>query len=64
LQKKSALAPYLQLLQLAKVSHKNLTLKLFFFEKISKTKKILGLQMTRKNSLQDSLKTLIPIFEF
>jgi hypothetical protein len=47
-EKKSALTPNLQLLQLAKVSHVNLTLKSFFFEKISKTKKIPGLKMTRK----------------
>ena len=37
---------------------------IIFFRKISKTKKILRLKMTRKNSLQDILKTLIPIFEF
>jgi hypothetical protein len=30
-EKRSALAPDLQLLQLAKVSHENLTLKSFFF---------------------------------
>jgi hypothetical protein len=36
--KKSALAPDLQLLQLAKVSRENLTLKSIFFENILKTK--------------------------
>jgi hypothetical protein len=37
-----------ELLQLAKVSHENLTLKSIFFEKIYKTKKILSLKMPRK----------------
>jgi hypothetical protein len=36
--------------------------KLHFFQKIFEKQKILGLKMTKKNSLQDSLKTLIPIF--
>ena len=57
--KKDALAPNLQLLQLAKVNHENLTLKSILFEKISETKKIRDLKMTKKNSLRDSLKTLI-----
>jgi hypothetical protein len=63
-EKTSAPDPNLQLLQPAKVGHENLTLKHFHFGKISKTKKILCLKMTRKNSLRDSLKPLIPIFDF
>jgi hypothetical protein len=47
-EKRTAPAPNLQLLQMAKVSHENLTLKSIFFEKFSKTKNILRLQMTGK----------------
>jgi hypothetical protein len=62
--KKNALAPNLQLLQLDKVSHENLTLKSFFLKKFQKRKKSYVLKGPEKNSLLDSLKTLIPIFDF
>ena len=38
--------------------------KSIFFWKFFINKKILGLKMTKKNSLQDSLNTLKPIFDF
>jgi hypothetical protein len=37
-EKRSALAPDLQLSQLAKVSHENLTLKSIFYKKLKKRK--------------------------
>jgi hypothetical protein len=46
------------------VKSQKLTEKSIFFRKFLKNKKILGLKMTKKNSLQDRLKTSIPIFEF
>jgi hypothetical protein len=63
-EKKSALAPDLQLLQLTKVSHENLTLKSIFFWKNLKTEKNPTSLNDQKNSLQDSLNTLKPIFDF
>jgi hypothetical protein len=54
----------LQLFKLDKVSHDSLALKSFFYEKISKTKKILHLKMTEKNSLQDGPTKSISIFTF
>jgi hypothetical protein len=67
-QKISSLALYTASLEMGtgttcKISKKN-NRKIYFFANFSKNKKILGVKMTRKNSLQDESKTSIPIFDY